>query len=829
MTAGRGHIMGYNQQLREEEVKNKLRRDYFADYDATPIVGDIDFAVAIPRGEGELDFEQEFLLWAEAKKGRSADIRESFVQLIITIGKARTFDRHLPPAFLGAFDAERIAFIPYNAVLDIFYMSDFDWRVRPSDHTTREFGIVMRLVSDKLDDAMTIFRFGADDAELRAFIRANFVTGRSDVSRVRINRNNFTHIYKKWLVEVKPSIDIDWDVAKAEGVVDIDFYLADILSEHNVSLKDKLFVLLRSDRYYYNIRRKATGALSFDSVEFRDGQRAHRHFWNRYDRPPRRDYWDYIVERRELLVPPDDRERKGAYFTPDRWVELSQDYLAAELGEDWQDEYTVWDCAAGTGNLLAGLTNKWNVWASTIDEQDVRVMHDRIASRALNLLDNHVFQFDFLNDPFTKLPQPLQDIIADPDKRKKLVIYINPPYAEASNARTISGTGANRQALVKETKVYDKYQNTYVYATRELFAQFFIRIYHEIPSCLLAEFSKLKILQASNFRDFRKNFRAKLGRIFIVPADSFDNVRGDFPIGFFIWHCAIRDTFEKIRCDVYNEKGESMGHKSIYSYDKDRFIIEWLRQFYDKSHNNTIAYLRLWGTDVQNNKYVYVCNKLSPNDIKKRMFTRITGHNLIEMCIYYTVRKVIPATWLNDRDQFLYPNDSWRDDAEFQSDCLAYALFTNNVSCGNGVNHWIPFTEAEVDAREKFASHFMSDYIRGRHCPAPQTGDSTGLFDTAATAAAPLAFSPEARAVIDAGRELWRYYHAQPGALADAALYDIKMHFQGTKVTKSGKVQMAAESTDATYTALMADLRTKLKALALRIEPQVYRHGFLKE
>ena len=88
---------------------------------------------------------------------------------------------------------------------------------------------------------------------------------------------------------------------------------------------------------------------------------------------------------------------------------------------------------------------------------------------------------------------------------------------------------------------------------------------------------------------------------------------------------------------------------------------------------------------------------------------------------------------------------------------------------------------------------------------------------------------PAARAVIDAGRELWRYYHAQPGALADAALYDIKMHFQGTKVTKSGKVQMAAESTDATYTALMADLRTKLKALALRIEPQVYRHGFLKE
>ena len=47
------------------------------------------------------------MLWAEAKKGNQADIYESFVQLIITIGKARTFDTYLPPNFLGAFDAEK--------------------------------------------------------------------------------------------------------------------------------------------------------------------------------------------------------------------------------------------------------------------------------------------------------------------------------------------------------------------------------------------------------------------------------------------------------------------------------------------------------------------------------------------------------------------------------------------------------------------------------------------------------------------------------------------------------------------------------------------------
>lgn len=468
--------MGYDIRLREEEIKNKLRRDYFADYDATEVIDDIDFAVAIPRGRGELDFETEYLLWAEAKKGTSADIYESFVQLIITIGKARTFDTKLPPAFLGAFDAEKIGFIPYNSVLDVFYMNDFDWRVRPSDHTTREFRLVLSLVKEKLDEGMTLFRYDTDDKELREFIRANFIMGKSDVSRVRINRNNFISIYLKWLVEVKPTIAVDWDKAKANGILDADFYLADILSEHNVTLRKKLFVLLRQD--YYELDRRVDEMGLFDSkrAEFTDRRKAHKRFWNRYDRPPRREYWDNIVMRRDKLVPQDVRERKGSFFTPRQWVELSQDYLARELGENWQDEYTVWDCAAGTGNLLVGLENKYNIWASTIDKADVDAMHDRISNGA-NLLESHVFQFDFLNDPFTKLPQPLQDIINDPEKRKKLVIYINPPYAEAGNRKAINNEETkNRKEVAKSHRLAAEYKPLIGTATNELFALFLFRI-----------------------------------------------------------------------------------------------------------------------------------------------------------------------------------------------------------------------------------------------------------------------------------------------------------------------------------------------------------------
>lgn len=81
---------------------------------------------------------------------------------------------------------------------------------------------------------------------------------------------------------------------------------------------------------------------------------------------------------------------------------------------------------------------------------------------------------------------------------------------------------------------------------------------------------------------------------------------------------------------------------------------------------------------------------------------------------------------------------------------------------------------------------------------------------------------------MDAGRELWRYYHAQEDSNPDASLYDIKMHFQGTKVMKNGKVQMKSDSEDERYTELIGILRKNLKVLANKIEPKVYEYGFLK-
>lgn len=135
----------------------------------------------------------------------------------------------------------------------------------------------------------------------------------------------------------------------------------------------------------------------------------------------------------------------------------------------------------------------------------------------------------------SKLPKTLQKILKDEEKRKKLVIFINPPYAEATSGTTPAGTGKNKSGVSLGNATYEKYKETLGKASNELFAQFFIRIYKEIPHCKLASFSTLKYLNSSNFVKFRETFKAKFLTGFLCPADTFDNVKGQFPIGFLVW------------------------------------------------------------------------------------------------------------------------------------------------------------------------------------------------------------------------------------------------------------------------------------------------------
>ena len=833
--------MGYDKKIAEEELKNKVASDYFTtkNFDSTQIIGKIDFCIAkkinkkdkylkTQNNFNDKEFEAEYYLWAEAKKGNKHDFIESFVQLILTIGKGRIYDKHLPPAFLGEFDAEQIAFLPYHKIMDVFSQNDFNWNVTPSNHNTKEFKQLYEMVKNTLEEESFIFKFGKDDKEIEDFIKNNFGKAgvENNLSKTQIDKNNFVNIYSKWLVSVKNSISVDWDMAKKNGIIDADFYLADLLSENNLTLIKKLFVILKTDHYELDRKIDDMGLITSKQSHFYDNQKAHKEFWKRYHRPPKKEYWDYIINRRDLLVPPDIRSRKGSFFTPQIWAEKSQGYLASVLGKRWQEDYHIWDLAAGTGNLLAGLTNINNIWASTIDQADVDIMLARLRS-GTGMFRNHIFKFDFLNDDFSKLPKELKKVIDE--KPEKLIIYINPPYAEAGDQKQATGTGKNKTKVATLGKVYEKYsvELNLGLSIREIFTQFFIRIYKEIPNCLLASFSTLKYVNSSGFINFREEFKAKFLKGFICPANTFDNVRGNFPIGFLIWDTSKKQKIKSISVDVFNEKIEFLGKKSFSSNISNKqklTITQWITGY--ETNGEILGYTGNNGPDYQNNKFLKISSiqtKVAGGNLNNATKYKITATNLIQISIYLSVRLCIEATWINDRDQFLYPNDLWEEDLEFQSDCLAFTLFhgQNRISAEEGINHWIPFSEAEVGAKDSFESHFMKDFIDGKIKP-----KETKELLTERISLKPIKFSKEAKDSFETGRELWKYYHKHDLININASYYDIRKFFQGVD-SKSGR--MNNKSIDETYNKLIGNLRERMKILAKKIEPKIYEFGFLKK
>ncbi|MGL2386916.1 hypothetical protein ACOWLB_04055 [Helicobacter pylori] len=816
--------------LNEEPLKIQIKAEFFKDKKFLYSGDKIDFMLSYKHPNATLP-----VLWGEAKRGNFDDLDKAFTQLLLTIGKHRLYTHHTPP-YLCAFNAFRMEFIAFNdTITSFFYKSDIDFSITPSNHNTEGFKHALGAFKAMFKPHNKfVFDFKTQSQECKEFIKESLNSSHL-LNKIKIDKNNFFTIYQKWFEIVKPTIDINWEAAKTKGILDADYYLADLLSDGDKTIIEKLQTILRSSHYKLNRGVNELGKMDFMEVGFTDSQQAHQEFWSVYERPPKSEFQTSILERRDLLVPSDVRERKGAYFTPKIWVEKSQEYLAKALGQDYQEDYIIWDCAGGTGNLLRGLLNRANLYLSTLDHNDVAIVKDLASKNHLKLLENQVFQFDFLNDDFfsDKLPKSLQEILKDQEKRKKLIIYINPPYAEATSAKTPSGTGKNKDLVARGNLICKKYKDELHEANNELFAQFFMRIYKELDGCIMASFSTLKYLNSSNFKRFREVFKAKFLEGFMVPANSFDNVSGQFPIGFLVWDTATTPPPLKptnaLNLEVFDSSGGFLGYKTFKPIvDKVKNINQYLKQ-YNINNSNVLGFIDCAGVDFQNNNFVNLANN---KNLKRNItFFGLTLTNLLIGAIYFSARHCIKATWQNDRDQFYAPyDDAFQDDSEFKNNCLAFMLFhtQNRITTAQGTNHFIPFSENEVDSKERYLSHALLDFLKGE-IKEPKESDS--LFLNAKKENKPLKFSPSASKVFDAGKEIYRYYHTQDFTNrpynANASLYDIKEFFQGRN--EKGRLNSRDKAKDKYYKQLYANLQYALKDLAKEIQPKVYEYGFLRE
>jgi hypothetical protein len=562
----------------------------------------------------------------------------------------------------------------------------------------------------------------------------------------------------------------------------------------------------------------------------------YRQFWAIYHKPPKSEYRDYLLERRDSLIPLDERSFKGAYYTPLHVVDKAYDKLAETLGKNWQKEYIVWDMCCGVGNLEVKHSNPRNIYMSTLDQADIDVMKATKTCVAAQR-----FQYDYLNDDITddgkidysltnKLPAGLRAAISE---GKKILVLINPPYAEATNFENIAtGIDAENKVGVAKTKI-GSVMLDYGKASNELFTQFVARIAREIPQATLAMFSTMKYVNAPNFEKFRQAWHASFLGGFVVHNQAFEGLTGKFPIGFLIWKTnqSLNTPITEIRTEVLDKKGNAIGEKFFYNLPNSSFLNVWL----DRPKTNSqlvcplknaispavsIPRVKTWSDDAIAYMYCGV-NDLQHAEQQTVIYSSVYGGgngfyitptNLWKASVIFTVRRLIKPTWLNDRDQFLQPTAPLSD--EFKNDCLMWMLFNrcNRTAGADGLewngelwslkNHFIPYTETEVDASDRFESDFMVEYL----------ADKT--------------LSKESKALLDTGRQLWKSYFAHTDVRTVRDQFKLNRPDVGWYQIRNALAERNKSGDTAPVN--FTPFEIAYEALTEKLRPQVFTLGFLK-
>ena len=666
-------------------------------------------------------------IWFEAKQDSKLSSYAMFTQLLHYVQVALNRGEHVPP-FLAVIDTKKAAIMKSIDVIPFLEKKTIQWGKSASGYTQE----ALDAVSAYIGTYFVSYKIETHEEEFIQTIKNAIKNG--DIIRTQITPDNLKQVFDKWVAMIGREIK---DVTADDYAL---LFFADIMSDGTISALNDLPAEL--------LHKNNAPVFSLAGKIYELGNKeGYRQFWAIYNRPPKAEYRNYLLERRDSLIPLDERSFKGAFYTPLNVVDKAYDKLTETLGNNWQQEYIVWDMCCGVGNLEVKHSNPRNIYMSTLDQADVDVMKATKTCVAAQR-----FQYDYLNDDITedgkidyeltnKIPESLRKVIAT---GKKILVLINPPYAEATSGDNISGgENARSKVGVAKTKFAKLCMGEYGKSSNELFTQFVARIAQEIPSATLAMFSKLKYVNAPNFETFRDVWNAKYLDGFIVHSKAFDGLKGDFPIGFLIWQTENNSNnkipITDIATQVLDSNATPIGEKKFFNLPNESLLGDWIER--PRTNNvavvplknavspstgraptrtwakNAIGYLIYKGHDIQNSNATCVLSSVYGDGHG----IYITNDNLSFVAIMLMTRKIIKQTWVNDRDQFLQPTEVLTD--EFKNDCLIWMLFNgSNLTASandlewNGkkwsiVNHFIPYTEAEVGSPERFESSFMVQYL----------------------------------------------------------------------------------------------------------------------
>lgn len=531
-------------------------------------------------------------------------------------------------------------------------------------------------------------------------------------------------------------------------------------------------------------------------------------FWSKWERPPDATDLEKIMSSADRLKDMSYRRITGAFFTPLSWVNLAHKTMDELLTPDWKSK-KIYDPAAGTGNLLYPLGCSDNLFCSTLDAPDI----DYIKKAAIVPEDN-CWQEDYLSD--------VKHVVEiDPD-----IVIMNPPYGECG----VGGANGAGKVGIADTVIGQEFKS------RELFAQFMYRVKRDHPKATVCLFSTLKFMASPSYKKFREMWKMKLLGGFIFPGECFQGVKGKFPIAFTVWEAA--DNYEAtVPLRIYDKQMNEIGRKSIIAISEE--LTDWIKlpktqkieclplksaisvfdgKFPIEKAHPALGYIATTANDVQ---HVAITQCLStPYGNKGLVATPVTPTNFRQACVMWAVRKLVPQTWINDRDQYTCPNR--RLPKEWVADCVAFCLIhgSNQTSSLRKImyknkawdvkNEWVVPTIAELKSYT-CSNLKLRSYLRAAKDDSFVSKKLAELL--------PL-MSDEGRACVQAIKDVWQEFFKQ-AHLLDLDAVKISDYDAGWWQIKNALMQRdrGKEVLDAA-----AEARRKLQAKLL---PGVYEYGFL--
>ncbi|MDR2116045.1 MAG: hypothetical protein LBP87_06665 [Planctomycetaceae bacterium] len=402
-----------------------------------------------------------------------------------------------------------------------------------------------------------------------------------------------------------------------------------------------------------------------------------------------------LLTRADELQDYDERRIKGAFYTPLQFVEMAHSILTSRLGDDWKEKYVVFDGTAGSRNLTKGYLFR-ELYSSTLDSLDV-AMYPPLQG------EGEFFQFDFLNDDESKLPQGLQEAF---NCNKSILFFMNPPYFDIKRKKTL-------------TTVQLRARRIGLSRTLDMSSLFFIRIllwiqkYH-LTNVVFAVFCPVTYLSSTIFQKFRKLWCShfKLDKAVLFSADYFADVSQDWAIQFAVWKSGQNPTTSEFRhtcIDIDDGKIVKIGKKTIYNFDTNnldypRLTMDWFNcsvkeptrfmpgvtsqfKIVNSMDNRFVASnrvsadhlcafccsptLSVHSTAIVRNQPGYNLNSSSLGTVE------ITPRNFERVVTVFAMARTVKHNWVTKKDYFHVPNENHPKWKQFVADSVVYSLFSN--------------------------------------------------------------------------------------------------------------------------------------------------------